>query len=371
MFSHVDGAATELPTSVFLLGDLLGAIIIAPPLLCLAERTREADKAFAPARPRWRDLQPAAILFALGWAIAILLPDLRMMPVMLMMTWLGLRHGSRGAWIAIILSGTGTLLWSASVADIPTKLTLHVGLAIAAVSAYLAGSYTDAQRSARATIARRDRLLFQAERLKTLRAMSVAVIHEISQPLSTLAIESRHLAAISPAGSEAAQSAALIARKVDTLSTMIRRMRRFGGRAVDEPSPLSLALLLGDVVKLALGEAGCKAGRIKLTHQDTDIFVMGQEVELTQALLNLVRNAVTASPAGPVTIALGNTDAIAAIVIANRPESTVADTGGFGVGSLIARAIIGAHSGTLTRTSGEDGMILHEIHLPTSGTDHV
>ena len=38
-----------------------------------------------------------------------------------------------------------------------------------------------------------DRMLFQAERLKTLRAMSVAVIHEISQPLSTLAIEAKHL----------------------------------------------------------------------------------------------------------------------------------------------------------------------------------
>ena len=44
--------------------------------------------------------------------------------------------------------------------------------------------FAEAEARSHAEIARRDRMLFQAERLKTLRAMSVAVIHEISQPLA-------------------------------------------------------------------------------------------------------------------------------------------------------------------------------------------
>lgn len=364
--SHYDASAIFLPTSIFLLGDMLGVLIVAPFLLWLGEGKGKLGAL----RLSWPHLRQAALVFALGWALALLLPDLRLMPVMLTMTWLGLRYGSKGAWIAIILSSGVTLFWSATVPDIPTQIGLHIGLAVAAVSAYLAGSYTDAQQAAREIIVRRDRLLFQAERLKTLRAMSVAVIHEISQPLSTLAIESRHLAGISRDDTEIAESAALIARKVETLSTMIRRLRRFGGRAVDEPSPLSLGLLLGEVVKFAIGETGQKLDRVQLTLSATNVFVMGQEIELTQAFLNLVRNAMSASPTGPITILLTTNAQGASVMIANLPASGVADTGGFGVGSLIARAIIMAHGGTLIRKDGSDGLIRHETHLPTIEAPH-
>jgi len=364
--SHYDASATFLPTSIFLLGDMLGILIVAPFLLWLSE----GKGRWGELRLSWPDLRQAALVFALGWSLALLLPDLRLMPIMLSMTWLGLRYGSKGAWIAIILSSGVTLFWSAKVPDIPTQIGLHIGLAVAAVSAYLAGSYTDAQQAAREIIARRDRLLFQAERLKTLRAMSVAVIHEISQPLSTLAIESRHLAAISRNDTEIAGSAALIARKVETLSTTIRRLRRFGGRAVDEPSPLSLGLLLSEVVKLAIGETGQKLDRAQLIVPATDVFVVGQEIELTQAFLNLVRNAMSASPTRPITILLSSNAQGASIMIANPHANVVSDSGGFGVGSLIARAIIMAHGGTLIRKDGRDGLIRHEVCLPIIETPH-
>ena len=75
--------------------------------------------------------------------------------------------------------------------------------------------------------------------------MSVAVIHEISQPLSTLAIEARHLHGITAdADSEIAESAALIDRKAATLSDLVRRLRRYGGRSVDEPTPLPVTALI-------------------------------------------------------------------------------------------------------------------------------
>lgn len=363
-FYHV--SVTFLPTSIFLLGDMLGVLIVAPFLLWLAEGKDRLGELRLP----WSDLRQATFVFALGWSLALLLPDLRLMPIMLSMTWLGLRYGSKGAWIAIILSSGVTLFWSATMLDIPTQIGLHIGLAVAAVSAYLAGSYTDAQQAAREIIARRDRLLFQAERLKTLRAMSVAVIHEISQPLSTLAIESRHLAAISRDNTEIAESTALIARKVETLSTMIRRLRRFGGRAVDEPSPLSLGLLLGEVVKLITGEARQKPDRIRLTVPATDVFVMGQEIELTQAFLNLVRNAMSASPMGPITILLTTNAQGASVMITNPQAHSVTDAGGFGVGSLIARAIVMAHGGTLIREEGRDTLIRHEARLPTIEAPH-
>ena len=366
MSSYHDASTPLFPTSIFLLGDMLGILIVAPFLLWLGEgKDRHAGL-----RLPWATLREVAIVFALGWSLAMLLPDLGLMPVMLIMTWLGLRHGSKVAWLAIIVSSIMTLFWSASGSDQSLRLTLHIGLAVSAVSAYLAGSYSDAQQSARQSIARRDRLLFQAERLKTVRAMSVAVIHEISQPLSTLAIESRHLAAISRDDAEIAESAALIARKVETLSTMIRRLRRFGGRAVDEPSPLSLGLLLSEVVKLAIGETDQKADRVQLIVPTTDVFVMGQEIELTQAFLNLVRNALSASPADQITVVLTSDAQEAHVAVANPLVGIVADSGGFGVGNLIAQAIIMAHGGTLARKDGKDRMIRYETCLPTIEAPH-
>jgi C4-dicarboxylate-specific signal transduction histidine kinase len=248
------------------------------------------------------------------------------------------------------------------------RIALHSGLAAVAISAYLAGSFSEGQRRARADIARRDRVLFQAERLKTLRAMSVAVIHEISQPLSTLAIESRHLAAISedPAAhaTDIRESARLIERKAETLSNMVRRLRRFGGRAVDEPSLLSLSRVLDETVHLAAGEARAGRSSLRLNVPEEDLLIMGQEVELTQALLNLVRNAIAASPGSAIDISLKLSNSEAAIHISNSVNRDSKGYGGMGIGSLVARAIIEAHGGRLERTASVAHLITHEVTLP-------
>jgi C4-dicarboxylate-specific signal transduction histidine kinase len=66
------------------------------------------------------------------------------------------------------------------------RLSLHMLVACIAIAGYLAGGYSDGNERHAREIAQRDRILRHAERLKTLRAMSVAIIHEINQPLTTL-----------------------------------------------------------------------------------------------------------------------------------------------------------------------------------------
>ena len=180
--------------------------------------------------------------------------------------------------------------------DTPERLQRHLALATIVVAGYLAGSFADAQATARAMLERRDRLLFQAERLKTLRAMSVAVIHEVSQPLSTLAIEARHLHRLTAGrGDEIADGAALIDRKAEHLATLIRRLRRFGGHAEGAPQPLALTALMDMVATLAKAEAREAGVALSITPVDPAWQVMAQEVELAQAVMNLVRNAVQAA----------------------------------------------------------------------------
>jgi len=358
--------------AAFLVGDLLGVLLVAPPLLWLAARidgVNDPDLArcASPAR-----IGEAGLILSIGWGLAMALasvnPQISLTPVLVAATWVGLRCGRHGAWVAIMLCAAIILPWSAPMTSLATRFALHMGLAGVAISAYLAGSFADAQARARRDIARRDRILFQAERLKTLRAMSVAVIHEISQPLSTLAIESRHLVAISRADepnlAEMAQSAALIERKANTLANMVRRLRQFGGRAVDEPSALSLHRLVDDSIGLIAGEARASRCTIVQTTPSDEPMVRGHDVELTQALLNLVRNAMHASPGGTILMDISVDGSMASVRISNHIELPSPNYAGMGIGTLVARAIIEAHGGHLDRKKGDDGTVHHCVRLP-------
>jgi len=353
--------------AAFLVGDLLGVLLLAPALLWLvvpSNRTRTRMLS------GFRALE-AGLVFCLGWLLAAGLaghqPQIAFMPVLIAATWVGLRCGRQGAWAAIILSAAIILPWSASMDVVETRFALHMSLAATAIAAYLAGSFAETQLVARQDIARRDRILFQAERLKTLRAMSVAIIHEISQPLSTLAIETRHLSA--QAGREAwdrrdmIQSITLIERKAALLADMVRRLRGFGGRAVDEPSIIPVDRLLREAVALVGSETRERRCAILLPDVDPAIGVLGHEIELAQILINLLRNAIQAAPGKNISVRVEGERDMVAIRIENPHDPHVADQGGMGIGLLVARAITDAHGGALT-SDRKEGIMHHSIRLP-------
>ena len=194
------------------------------------------------------------------------------------------------------------------------------------------------------------------------------MIHEVSQPLSTLSIESRHLARLSrdPKASQAeiAETASFVETKVVALSDMVRRLRRFGGRAVDEPSSIAIASLVDDMAAIVKPDAQRAGTRLAIAPIAPDLIVEGQDIELMQALVNLVRNAIAASAGGTVAVTADRVDGQIIISIANHVSATTQPHGGMGVGSLVARAIIEAHRGQLWREDQPDGQILHRLSLP-------
>lgn len=364
-----DTRGVVLSFSAFAVGDLLGTLIVAPPLLWLADRLAQR------AGPS-RSLRPSALIEGTGVLLASLGVTgtlqaaglgLQPMPVLLAAVWIGLRFGRAAAWMALTVVIAVVLPQTAGAMATEARLQLHLALATVVVAGYLAGSFADAQARARADLSRRDRLLFQAERLKTLRAMSVAVIHEISQPLSTLAIEAKHLHELSVgADAEIAEGAALIDRKAHALSDLVRRLRRFGGRVADEPSPLPILALLDTVRSLAEAEAKAARVRLEIAAADRNLVVLAQEVELAQALVNLVRNAVQACDDGVVRVSAERAGGEAMIAVRNRCLSPSPSREGMGVGLLVTRAIVEAHGGRLKRDTAQ-GLVTHRILLPLAG----
>lgn len=359
--------------AAFLVGDLLGVLLLAPALLWLLA---SSDRMKLTMLSGTRALEAAGV-FCLGWLLAAGLagmqPQIAVLPVLIAATWAGLRCGRQSAWAAIILSAAIILPWSAGMQDVATRFALHMSLAATAIAAYLAGSFAETQLIARQDIARRDRILFQAERLKTLRAMSVAIIHEISQPLSTLAIETRHLSA--QAGQDRwdqhdmAQSIALIERKTALLADMVRRLRGFGGRAVGEPSVIPVARLLHDAAAIIGSEARDRRCALLLSDVDPETGVLGHEIELAQILINLLRNAMQAAPGESIVVRVEQEEEMIVIHVENPHVANVADQGGMGIGLLVARAITDAHGGTITNAR-QDGVTQHSIRLPMVPTDH-
>ena len=345
----ITGYAEAISTIVvFTLGDLLGVLVLAPPLLWLLS----GDRGF---RPRyWRRWGESLALMALCTAVVAGLyavHGLHLMPFILAVMWIGLRSGRRAAWAAIAIICLVVLSLPPSVVPQDRQLAVHMALAAIAVAGYLAGSYADTETRLQLDVRRRDRLLLQAERLKTLRAMSVAIIHEISQPLSTLSIETRHLARLSeaeqPDREELTAAACLVERKVTHLEDMVRRLRHFGGRASQEPAPIDADGLVSEAIDVVAPAA--RSARVALeVRGERGLAVWGQGVELQQALVNLLRNAIAASPGREVIISTSILDdGMIGIEVANGLSIEKEQSSGMGVGLLVTRAIAEAYGGRL------------------------
>jgi C4-dicarboxylate-specific signal transduction histidine kinase len=283
---------------------------------------------------------------------------LRFHPVVLAVAWIGLRFGVRAAWLAWVAAALAILPVSAGYLDEGSQIGALMLVAVAAAIGHLAGTSSDAQKAARAGIERRDRVIFHAERLKTLRAMSVAIIHELSQPLSTLSIEARYLARLAEQNSndqELKSVAALVARKADNISSLIKRLRSFGARTDDELEVISIDNLLHEVIGVAAPEAKAAGVRLEIRIEQ-GIAVEGWRVELQQAVLNLLRNAFAASPDSTVelTARRASRGKLALEVVNHRIENA-AKSSGMGVGRLVVEAIAEARGGSLTEEVSADG----------------
>jgi len=348
--------STLLVTSAHLVGDLLGVLLVTPTLIWLYRAWQAGEWLRQDLPPPARRVE-AVLLLAIAWSTSLALAHvglgLQLTPVMLAIAWIGLRCGRATAWAAILASALLALPASVGTGAIASRFTLHLELAAVATIGYLAGSYADAQRRAQAEIARRDRLLYQAERLKTLRAMSISVIHEISQPLSTLDIEARHLAAIGALPdsdrTEIAATATLIGRKVASLADLVRRLRHFGSRSVGQAARLPVEALLAEAAKLVQPELRGLPIRLRHLPADPDWALLGHEVELVQAIVNLLRNAIAVTRAGDILLGAEAEGRTLRITIDNPAPARTLDTPGMGMGLLITREIVTAHGGDLHR----------------------
>lgn len=363
------GLAEVIATAlVFVTGDLLGVLILSPPLLYIARafETKHWGRLRSPL-PWVECLTVMVVATAATLGLQGAGYGLSLEPMLLAIGWIGLRHGRLAAWLSLLTVAAIVLPMTFEGRSDQQRIADHMLLAGIAAMGFLAGVYSDASRKLRSEIRNRDRSALQAERLKSLQAMSVAIIYEVTQPLSTLKIETDYLAQITASdksqNEEIRAVSQLIARKAANLAQLVNRLREFGSPAEDTPEVISVDQLVRNVIELVSAEARAAAVRLEF-RVDDDLWLEAQPLDLQQAVLNLLRNAMAASPGSTIHIAAAGHGRSVEITVANTLRAGSQSPPGMGVGKLIVEAIANMHGGKFEERRPSPDVWIAALLLP-------
>ncbi|MBI3853419.1 MAG: GAF domain-containing protein [Verrucomicrobia bacterium] len=140
--------------------------------------------------------------------------------------------------------------------------------------------------------------LRQSEKLSALGLLAAEVAHEIRNPLTVMKMLYHSLDLKFPDQDPRAKDARLIGEKMDLLNKTVEQILDFARSAEPKLTPVNLNQLIDDLSLLT---------RHKLTHQNIPLvcnfepnlpLLMADAVQLEQAFLNLMLNAVEAMPKG-------------------------------------------------------------------------
>ncbi|HUW64713.1 MAG TPA: ATP-binding protein [Spirochaetia bacterium] len=215
----------------------------------------------------------------------------------------------------------------------------------------------------------------QADRLATTATMVGALAHEIRNPLGA-ARALLQLLGSKREPDKVRGFADLISRELDRVSRLLNEFLLLGRPADIAPEPLDLAVLLQELRPLLEGEAAAQGAEL-LMETETVPAVAADPGQLTQMVLNLVRNGVEAAGRlGRVQLTLEKTaDGVTLAVRDNGPGlSPVAiqkmfrpffttKVGGTGLGLPVVQAIVHNHGGRIAGTNAPGGGAVFTIYF--------
>src|SRR3984893_969376 len=226
--------------------------------------------------------------------------------------------------------------------------------------------------------------LIEEEKLAAVGRLASAVAHEIRNPVAIIssALETSASPSFAPnEREEMSRIAGLEAKRLEKLTTdFLSYAQPRGGRF----QQLDATTLVGYIVSIVQLQAVQKSIQIEAGMCDT-CRIYGNEGQLQQALLNLMRNAIEASPPnGLILIAVTQSEGTLRIRIENagpaiptRVASQIfepfftAKEGGTGLGLAIARSIVDRHHGELQLERNEPGHIVFTITLPSTNREEM
>jgi signal transduction histidine kinase len=227
---------------------------------------------------------------------------------------------------------------------------------------------------------REERLSEAEAQLRRLQSVGAKVAHELKNPLASIKGLCQ-LVARAPESERTQERLAVVSSEISRMETILAEYLSFSRPLEDlKPEALDVAELSRDVLEVLAGRAD-QAG-VSLALEGNHTKVEGDPRRLKEALINLVANAIEATPNGGAVVLRvrnGGTDVVVEVEDTGRGISAddLARLGtsffttrpnGTGLGVVLAQSVITQHGGSLGYASTVGRGTVATIKLPATAT---
>ena len=242
----------------------------------------------------------------------------------------------------------------------------------------------DARRRASAALLQSEQQLRASERLASIGTLAAGIAHEINNPVGSI-LAAAQLAQVLQAESGREEEVALALEDIEAQAKrcgeIVRSVLQFSRDERTEKWDCALAEIVTRSLRLTSAFAEERGAQIELQLAERDVFARVNPIQLEQALVNLLRNAVE-SGATQIVMTLSRLDsrALARVEIRDDgpgiPErdrmrifepfyTTKRGEGGTGLGLSVVHGIATEHGGALSVGAVGGGGVAVRLELPT------
>jgi len=295
-------------------------------------------------------------------------------PIVVAATWFGLRGG---IYTAILISAAvlpyifTTGLESHALADELSEIVFYFAIAL------LAGGLVEREFRSRKKAEDMRLQLERSHKMSLVGQIAAGMAHEIKNPLASIKGAVEILCEDGTSEQDKTEFKAIVLKEVKRINASVSDFLEFARPSETTMTELNLA----DTVRSSLKQVQPQAMKreIKIvSHVEDPVLIMGDDEKIHQVLLNLLLNAVDATPElSTITVALKSEEEDALITIEDSgPGISTADLSrifepffttkstGTGLGLAIAKSIVERHKGRIQLENISNSGARAEIRLP-------
>jgi two-component system, LuxR family, sensor kinase FixL len=374
------------------IGNALGIVTIIP----------ATTAAFAYASPPWRwsgytlfTIFIFAVGIGLGFAALVGVGDklyylfnLLFLPVI----WVAMREGYAGVALALVTIQLTLAILTAFVGYNTTDFAiLQLLMLVLSITGLLLGAVTTERQDAAQRLREQKSELARMVSNARAGAMGMALAHEVSQPLSTVATylhAARRLLQASPASEPVMDALIKAEAEAQRAREVLERIRDFVSNGNLNLTAVDVTSLAEKIGELCREEAAARGVLVEVESVGLVPLVEADGVQIEQVLINLVANAIDAAAErsdlrGRVTVQVAakgdgimfqvedNGRGVAPELAGNIFDAyQTTKPRGMGLGLHLSRRIVQRHAGRLSWEPITTGGARFVVELPTKGCEH-